>query len=225
MTLKKTIMSEKPIRILIIDDHAMVRQGLSLALNLQPDLTIIGEAGSGSDGVILAQKLQPDVILLDLNMPDLDGLEVMQRVRRLSPHSHVLILSGIHADARVFATIEAGVDGYIVKDATTTELAQAIRSVAAGDAYLHPLITRALTRHLHNLPAQPATLRSRLTARELSVLQLMATSATNRTIAEQLSVSEETVRTHVKNILRKLDQPNRTQAVLEGVRRGLISPE
>jgi DNA-binding NarL/FixJ family response regulator len=219
------MMSEKSVRILIVDDHAMVRQGLSLALNLQPDLTIVGEAGSGGDGVALAQKLQPDVILLDLNMPDLDGLEVMQRVRRLSPQSRVLILSGIHADARVFATIEAGVDGYIVKDATTTELAQAIRSVAAGDAYLHPLITRALTRHLHNLPAQPATLRSRLTARELSVLQLMATSATNRTIAEQLSVSEETVRTHVKNILRKLDQPNRTQAVLEGVRRGLISPE
>ncbi len=219
------MMSKKSIRILIVDDHAMVRQGLSLALNLQPDLTIIGEAGSGGDGVTLAQKLQPDVILLDLNMPDLDGLEVMQRVRRLSPQTRVLILSGIHADARVFATIEAGVDGYIVKDATTTELAQAIRSVAAGDAYLHPLITRALTRHLHNPPAQPATLRPRLTARELSVLQLMATSATNRAIAEQLSVSEETVRTHVKNILRKLDQPNRTQAVLAGVRRGLISPE
>ncbi|MEW5960295.1 MAG: response regulator transcription factor [Chloroflexota bacterium] len=218
-------MSAKSIRILIVDDHAMVRQGLSLALNLQPDLTIVGEAGSGSDGVILAQKLQPDVILLDLNMPDLDGLEVMQRVRRLSPHARVLILSGIHADARVFATIEAGVDGYIVKDATTTELAQAIRNVAAGDAYLHPLITRALTRHLHRIPEQPATLRSRLTARELSVLQLMATSATNRAIAGQLSVSEETVRSHVKNILRKLDQPNRTQAVLEGIRRGLISPE
>jgi DNA-binding NarL/FixJ family response regulator len=218
-------MSEKSIRILIVDDHAMVRQGLSLALNLQPDLTIVGEAGSGSDGVILAQKLQPDVILLDLNMPDLDGIEVMQRVRRLSPHSRVLILSGIHADARVFATIEAGVDGYIVKDATTTELIQAIRSVAAGDDYLHPLITRALTRHLHHVSDQPATLRSRLTARELSVLQLMATSATNRAIAEQLCVSEETVRTHVKNILRKLDQSNRTQAVLEGIRRGLISPE
>lgn len=219
------MMSKKSIHILIVDDHAMVRQGLSLALNLQSDLAIVGEAGSGGDGVALAQKLQPDVILLDLNMPDLDGLEVMQRVRRLSPQSRVLILSGIHADARVFAAIEAGVDGYIVKDATTTELAQAIRSVAAGDAYLHPLITRALTRHLHNLPTQPATLRPRLTARELSVLQLMATSATNRTIADQLSVSEETVRTHVKNILRKLDQPNRTQAVLEGVRRGLISPE
>ncbi len=97
------MMSKKSIRILIVDDHAMVRQGLSLALNLQSDLTIVGEAGSGGDGVALAQKLQPDVILLDLNMPDLDGIEVMQRVRRLSPQSRVLILSGIHADARVFA--------------------------------------------------------------------------------------------------------------------------
>ncbi len=214
---------EKSIRILLIDDHAMVRQGLSLALNLQSDFTVVGEAGSGTEGVSLAQSLQPDVILLDLNMPDMDGIAVMEQVRRLSPHSQILILSGIHADARVFATIEAGVDGYIVKDASTTELTQAIRSVAAGDVYLHPIITRTLTRFLHHSPLQPATVQPRLTARELTVLQLMTTSATNRAIAEQLSVSEETIRTHVKNILRKLNQPNRTQAVLDGVRRGLIS--
>jgi len=214
--------SQPPIRILLVDDHAMVRQGLSMALNLQPDFTVVGEAGNGADGVVLAQKLQPDVLLLDLNMPDMDGIEVMQQVRRLSSPTRVLILSGIHADARVYATVEAGVDGYIVKDATTAELVRAIRSVAAGDAYFHPLITRALIDYSRVL-AQPAAMRAQLTARELSVLQLMATSATNRAIAEQLGVGEETVRTHVKNILRKLDQSNRTQAVFEGVRRGLIS--
>jgi DNA-binding NarL/FixJ family response regulator len=216
---------DQVIRILIVDDHAMVRQGLSMALDLQPDFVVVGEAGNGRDGVDLAQSLQPDLALLDLNMPDLDGIEVMQRVRHLSPNTRVLILSGIHADARVYATVEAGVDGYIVKDATTGELAQAIRSVASGDVYFHPLITRTLVRYSQGLSPQPASLSTRLTARELSVLQRMATSATNRAIAEQLGISEETVRSHVKNILRKLEQSNRTQAVFEGIRRGLISLE
>lgn len=213
------------IRILIVDDHAMVRQGLSLALQLQPDLDIVGEARNGSEGVALTQALRPDVVLLDLSMPDFDGIEVTKKVRSLSPRTRVLILSGVHADARVFATVEAGVDGYIVKDATTAELAEAIRHVARGDNYFHPLITSALVRHSRAASAAPATLQDTLTSRELDVLQLMATSATNRAIAQQLHVSEETIRTHVKNILRKLDQPNRTQAVLEGIRRGLIELE
>lgn len=212
------------IRILIVDDHAMVRQGLAMALNLQPDLTIVGEARNGSEGVSLAQSLQPDIILLDLSMPDFDGIEVMRRVRALSPRSRILILSGVHTDARVFATVEAGVDGYIVKDATTSELAAAIRHVAGGDNYFHPLITSALIRHTRApVAATPAALQDTLTGREVDVLRLMATSATNRAIAQQLHVSEETVRTHVKNILRKLNQPNRTQAVLEGIRRELIN--
>lgn len=214
-----------PIRLLLVDDHAMVRQGLSLALGLQPDMEVVGQAGNGALGVELAAQLRPDVLLLDLNMPDLDGIEVLQRVRRVAPETRVLILSGIHADARVFATVEAGVDGYIVKDATTAELLNAIRSVAGGDAYFHPMITRTLTNYLRGPAAAPAASQPRLTGRELDVLQLMATSATNRAIAEKLHVSEETVRTHVKSILRKLDQPNRTQAVLEGLRSGLISVE
>jgi DNA-binding NarL/FixJ family response regulator len=214
----------KPIRILMVDDHAMVRQGLQLALQLQPDFEIIGEAENGLSAVALAQKLQPDIILLDLNMPDLTGIEVAQQVRSVSPTSRILILSGIQADSRVLATVEAGVDGYIVKDATTAELAAAIRHVAAGEAYFHPSVTQALIRY-HRPSGIPATASSILTARELAVLQSMATSATNRDIADQLYVSEETIRTHVKNILRKLGQTNRTQAVLEGVRRGLISLE
>lgn len=212
-----------PLRVLLVDDHAMLRQGLSLALALQADIAVIGEAGTGGEGVRLAGKLQPDVLLLDLNMPDMDGIEVLQRVRRVSPTTRVLILSGIHADARVYATVVAGVDGYIVKDATTSELVGAIRSVAAGDAYFHPMITRALTRYLQQPAFTPAAVQSQLTPRELSVLQLMATSATNKDIAQRLHVGEETVRTHVKSILRKLNQPTRTQAVLEGVRQGLIS--
>jgi DNA-binding NarL/FixJ family response regulator len=213
------------IRILLVDDHAMLRQGLSLALALQPDLEVVGEAGSGTAGALLAGELQPDVVLLDLNMPDLDGIQVLQRIRRVAPQARVLILSGIHADSRVFATVEAGVDGYIVKDATTGELVSAIRSMAAGDAYFHPNITRTLTNYLQRPAATPAAAQAHLTARELAVLQLMATSATNRAIAEKLHVSEETVRSHVKNILRKLDQPTRTQAVFEGLRLGLISTE
>lgn len=214
-----------PIRIAIVDDHTMVRQGLKLALELQDDFNIVGEAENGAAGVRLIQEVQPDVVLLDLNMPELNGIEVTQQVRRLSPPTKILILSGVQADARVFATIEAGVDGYIVKDASTTELAAAIRHIAAGEAYFHPQVTQALVRYNRNLIVSPALMQTALTARELAILQNMATSATNRAIAEQLHISEETVRTHVKNILRKLDQPNRTQAVLEGVRQGLISLE
>lgn len=213
------------IKILIVDDHAMVRESLSLALQIQPDFDIAGEARNGSEGVLLAQQLQPHVLLLDLSMPDFDGIEVTRRVREIAPRTRILILSGIHADARVYATVQAGVDGYIVKDATTTELASAIRHVAGGDNYFHPLITSALVRHAHNPSPAAAATQPALTHRELSVLQHMATSATNRAIAHQLHVSEETVRTHVKNILRKLNQPNRTQAVLEGIRRGLITLE
>ncbi len=212
------------IRVLVIDDHAMVRQGLSLALQLQPDLEIVGEAKNGMEGLNLVQTLNPDVVLLDLSMPDLDGIEVTKRLRGFS-QARVLILSGIHADARVYATVQAGVDGYIVKDATTTELVTAIRAVFKGDSYFHPLITGALVRYSQQLTSTRATPTPVLTGRELDILQLMATSATNRSIAEKLIISEETVRTHVKNILRKLDQANRTQAVLEGVRRGLISLE
>ncbi len=210
------------IRILLIDDHAMVRQSLRLALNLHPDMLVVGETGSGREGIELAQCLHPSVVLLDLNMPDLDGREVFLRIRERAPDVKVLVLSGIHADAKVFATVEAGVDGYIVKDASTQELVEAIRIVAQGQCYYHPLITRAIN-HYGGGGKQPAALEARLTARELAVLQLIATSATNKAIAEQLQVSEETVRTHVKNILRKLNQPTRTQAVFEGIRRGLIS--
>ena len=214
-----------PIRILLVDDHAMVRQGLRLALQLQPGFQIIGEAENGLAAIALAQELRPDLILLDLNMPDMNGIEVTQKVRGLSPDSRVLILSGIQADSRVLATVEAGVDGYIVKDASTAELATAIRHVAAGEPYFHPSVTQALIRYNRPFGVAPAATSPALTARELAVLQAMATSATNRDIADRLYVSEETIRTHVKHILRKLDQTNRTQAVLEGVRRGLISLE
>lgn len=213
------------IRILLVDDHAMVRQGLRLALQLQPGFQIIGEAENGAAALTLVQELRPDLILLDLNMPDMNGIEVTQKVRAISPDSRVLILSGVQADSRVLATVEAGVDGYIVKDASTAELAMAIRHVAAGEPYFHPSVTQALIRYNRPFGVAPAATSPALTARELAVLQAMATSATNRDIAAQLYVSEETIRTHVKHILRKLNQTNRTQAVLEGVRRGLISLE
>ena len=210
------------IGILIIDDHAMVREGLSMALTLQPDFEIIGQAENGLQGIALAERFEPNLVLLDLSMPDMDGITVSRRLRRNLPDTRILILTGLHDDERVIDAVEAGVDGYIVKDATTGELIEAIRHVARGHAYFHPLITQALVRQSASnvAPAEPQT---PLTRRELDVLRLMITSATNRAIAAQLHVGEETVRTHVKNILRKLEQPNRTQAVLEGVRRGLIT--
>ena len=212
------------IRILMIDDHAILRDGLSMTLRLHADFDIVGQAENGGQGLMLAKELQPDLILLDLSMPDIDGIGLTHQLKQDVPQIRILILSGIHSKTQVLKAIEAGIDGYIVKDATTTELAQAIRHVAQGHSYFHPIITQAL---ISQSPGNTTATNpnAKLTKREMDVLQLMLTSATNRTIAEALHVSEETVRTHVKNILRKLEQPNRTQAVLEGVRRGLISLE
>lgn len=211
------------IRILLVDDHAMVREGLGMALALYTDLNIVGQARGGHEALSLLEPLNPDLLLLDLNMPDLDGIAVTHEVRRRRPQTRILILSGLHADERILAAVEAGINGYIVKDATTVELSQAIRQVAAGESYFHPLITDALVRHARRSNNTPASAEDHLTRREQDVLQLMVTSATNRDIAAALNIAEETVRTHVKRILRKLNQSNRTQAVIEAVRRGLIT--
>lgn len=189
----------QPIRILIVDDHAVVRRGLVMVLALQPDFAVVGEAGSAAAAMAMAAALQPDLVLLDLALPDQEGSAAVP--------------------ARLIqAALSADIDGYVPKEVTPHELAAAIRRVASQESYIHPDILQVVSRSAAR--SEPAHLA--LTRRELEVLQLMATMATNREIAERLVVSEETVRSHVKSILRKLDQPNRTQAVIEAVRRGLI---
>jgi NarL family two-component system response regulator LiaR len=216
-------MSLEKIRLLIIDDHAVVRKGLIMVLRLEPDFEVIGEAENGRKGVTLAQALKPDLVLLDLVMPEMDGRATIAALQATLPEIHILILTGIGLDEGVVDVLAAGVDGYVPKDIEPQELAQAIRAVARGEAYLHPTMARRvlekMTARRHKVEPEP---KAPLTPRELEILRLMATPATYREIAEQLFVSEETVRSHAKHILNKLQQPNRGQAVLAAMRAGLI---
>ena len=209
------------IRILIVDDHAVVRKGLIMVLRLEADFQIIGEAENGLKAIELAQQLQPDVVLIDYMMPEMDGATAAVTLKSTMPHIKIILLTGIELNDRVLDLLATGVDGYIIKDVEPTQLAEAIRTVAQGEAYLHPtLVRRVLNRITAHRPL-PAT-HIRLTPREQDVLQYMATPATYREIAEKLFVSEETIRSHAKHILGKLQQPNRAQAVLAAARLGLI---
>ena len=214
-------MAQDKIRILIADDHAVVRRGLIMVLRLEPDFEIAGEAENGIEAVELAKKVQPDLALLDLVMPEMDGEATMRALRAVLPDIRVLILSGVELDDRVLDLLAAGVDGYVMKDVEPDVLTNAIRTVARGEAYLHPALARRVLEHTARRIAPPA-IPPRLTPREQEVLRMMATPATYREIAEQLYVSEETIRSHAKHILGKLQQPNRAQAVLAAVRAGLI---
>jgi DNA-binding NarL/FixJ family response regulator len=207
-----------PIRILIVDDHAVVRKGLAMVLRLEPDLNIVGEAENGQVGLIAAQHLQPDIVLVDLVMPVMDGQEMALALRKSNPPIKVMMLTGTEVDDRVFDLIAAGIEGYVLKQIEPGELVRAIRAVVQGEAYLHPDVMKRIVGRI-----QPQKIPSvSLTHRELEVLEWMATPSTYKQIALQLCVSEETIRSHAKNILEKLKQPNRAQAVLSAMRLGLI---
>lgn len=211
-------MSRYPIRILIVDDHTVVRQGLRMVLGLRPELRVIGEAGTGAEALQQALDHQPDLILLDLMLPDLPGASLVADLHHYSPGSKILVLTGVQSLPMLQQAAGAGVDGFVPKEVSPDELVQAIHQVMAGRPFVHPQLARLLEQS----QAAGAAQVPELTPREREVLQLMARTATNREIAQALHVSEETVRTHVKHILRKLDQPTRTQAILEALRLGLI---
>jgi DNA-binding NarL/FixJ family response regulator len=206
------------IRILIADDHEVVRKGLILVLYQEPGLEIVGEAKTGREAVERAVALQPDLVLLDWKMPEMDGLAAAAAIREQVPAVRTLLLSGAPIEDAALDALGSGVDGFVHKDTSPAELAYAIRTVAAGRTFLGPEISAALLERDRSA-RRPAVA---LSPRELEVLRLMATAATYREIGEQLFIGEETVRTHAKNILAKLEQPNRTQAVIAGVRAGLI---
>jgi DNA-binding NarL/FixJ family response regulator len=208
------------IRILIADDHAVVRKGLAMVLRLEPDFEVVAEAGNGRRALELAQRLRPDLILLDRVMPEMDGQETALALRSNLPGVRILVLTGTEIDAGVLDMLAAGVDGYVLKEIDPDELKKAIRSVARGEGYLQPAITRQVLTRIQDQARSPS--RPQLTPRELEVLKWLKTPKTYRQIAGELNVSEETVRSHAKNILNKLGQPNRGLAVLAAVRAGLL---
>ena len=211
------------IRILIVDDHEVVRRGLALVLDQEPDFQIIGEACDGQEAVSMVFDTVPDLVLLDWKMPRLDGVAAAKEIRQQLATTRILMLSGAPVEAAVFDALDQGIDGFVHKDISPVDLAHAIRIVAEGKPYLGPDIMQALVRYSRRDKPPMTQARPSLSDRELEVLNLMATPATYRQIGEQLYIGEETVRTYVKRILNKLDQPNRTQAVIAAIRADLIS--
>ncbi|MFQ5614128.1 MAG: response regulator [Anaerolineae bacterium] len=215
-------MAEGPIRILIADDHAVVRKGLVMVLTLEPDFEVVAEADNGREAVQLAQQLQPHLVLLDMVMPGMKGEETVLALRAAAPDVKILVLSGAKLDDQALDMLAAGVDGYVLKNIKPDELAQAIRTVDRGEAYLHPALAQRVLKRVMARRASPPLPQVHLTAREQEILRWMATPATYREIAEELFITEATVRSHAKNILSKLQQPNRTQAVLAALRANLL---
>jgi len=206
------------IRILVTDDHAVVRKGLVMVLRQESDFDVVGEAKNGRDGLEAIQRLNPDIALIDLVMPEMDGQEMALAVRKSNPDIKIMMLTGTEVDDRIYDLVSAGVEGYVLKNIEPGELVRAIRAIVHGEAYLHPDVMKKILSQTKTQSTQVVT----LTPRELEVLEWMTTPNTYKQIGAQLSVSEETVRSHAKNIFEKLKQPNRTQAVLAAVKMGLI---
>ena len=215
---------EKEIRVLVVDDHAIIRRGMKAVLELVPDIQIVGEAGNGLEAVMLAEKLQPEVILMDLVMPEIDGIEAIRQIKARQSEVRILVLTTFAGEEMLFPAIKAGALGYQLKDSSPEALVEAIRQVYHGEPSLHPIIARKVLQELLTPSEKPPT-SDPLTQREVEVLRLIAQGCENKEIAEKLVISEATTRTHVSNILSKLHLASRTQAALYALREGLASLE
>ncbi|HNS50154.1 MAG TPA: response regulator transcription factor [Anaerolineae bacterium] len=214
--------AEGKIRVLVVDDHAIVRKGICALLATEPGVQVVGEAKEGQEAVGKSARLRPEVVLMDLVMPGMDGLEAIRRILADQPEVRILVLTSFAGDDKIFAAIRAGALGYLLKDSGPEELIQAIKQVHSGQSSLHPTIARRLLQELSHSSDRSAKAEA-LTERELEVLRLVAKGHSNDEIARHLSISEATVRTHVSNILAKLSLDSRTQAALYALREGLAT--
>ena len=208
-----------PIRILIADDHSVVRQGLRMFLTLDPELEVVGEAANGRDALAMAHSIKPDVILMDMLMPVMDGITATERVRSELPDVEVIALTSVLDDGTVIGAVKAGAIGYLLKDTQADELCRAIKAAAAGQVQLAPEAAVRLVREVRTPDVAPST----LTDRETDVLKLLASGRANKEIAQELVIGEKTVKTHVSSILNKLGVQSRTQAALYAAQSGLVS--
>lgn len=210
------------ISLILVDDHAVVRQGLRAFLETNPDMVVVGEAGSGAEAQRLAEELAPDVALVDLIMPGMDGVMTTRQIRQASPRTQVIIFSSFHGDEHIFPAMRAGALSYLLKEARPAEVADAVRKAAQGEAILHPKVAARIVQELQGNKATAVNPFTELTERELEVLRLIADGMANQEIADALVIGERTVKSHVSNILSKLHLADRTQAAVYAWREGIV---
>jgi DNA-binding NarL/FixJ family response regulator len=217
-------MPDAPIRVLLVDDHQVVRMGLRTFFDLLPDIEVVGEAADGSEGVAMTRRLKPDVVLMDLLMPNMDGVTAIGRIKAELPETEIVTMTSFIEEEKVTAALEAGASGYVLKDAEADEVAQAIRAAYAGEVHLDPAVARLLAQRMRTKGKPEDDLAEPLTDREKEVLSLLGTGLSNKEIGSQLFITERTARTYVSNILGKLGLASRTQAALWAVEHKLADP-
>lgn len=213
------------IRVLIVDDHEIMRKGLCLVFEYEDDFELVGEACDADDAIAKAEETRPDVVLMDIRMPGKNGIEASKEIREIVPGAKIMVLTAVDDEEDIFSAIESGVDGYMLKSVGGEQLAEAVRLIAAGQSYLHPSIARKVMERLSHKPPVGPPKAQMLTAKESLVLKLMAEGFKNKEIAGKLFLSEETVKSHVSHILAKLNQTDRMQAVLYALRHNLVALE
>jgi two-component system, NarL family, response regulator LiaR len=214
-------MSE-PIRIMLVDDHSVVRLGLKAYFDTIPDIEVVADAGSGEEAVRVVEECEPEVILMDLIMPGMDGVEATRQVKRVCPKCQVIILTSYHEDEHIFPAIKAGALSYVLKDIDPDELAEAVRLAKAGQAYLNPQVAARMVKELRGGLQEELNPFTELTEREMDVLRQVAAGKNNQEIADELVISEKTVKTHITNLLAKLHLKDRTQAAVYAWQEGIV---
>jgi NarL family two-component system response regulator LiaR len=213
------------ISVIIVDDHAVVRKGIRAYLESTSEFRVLAETGSGTEAIRLTEEMVPDVVLMDLIMPDMDGIKTTREIKKISPRTQIVVLTSFHEDVHIFPALKAGANSYILKDVTMDELAEALQRAARREVTFHTLVAERILRNIRGEDATDGLLFAELTERELEVLKLIADARTNSQIAEQLSISESTVKGYVSNILSKLHLDDRTQVAVYAWRKGLVQRE